>query len=121
MVRLILLLSLISNLAFADNQAILLNQGEKAPYTGDLLPIDTVKSLYNDSLEKSSLQQQLDLTNQNNTILTQEKTLLQNQNSDLVKAANSEKHISDWEKVGYFVLGVAITALAVKGAASLHP
>lgn len=120
MVRLILILTLISNLTFAQD-AIFISKDEKAPYSGDLLPEATVKTLYNDSLEKTSLQTQLDLTNKNVNLLTQEKVVLQTQNQKLVEAANSEQHMSDWAKVGYFALGVLVTGLAVKGAASLHP
>lgn len=119
MVRLILILTLISNIAFAQN-AQFLNQGDKAPFSGDLLTLDQTKSLYNDSLEKSSLQKQLDLTNQNNTLLEQEKTILLDQNNKLINAAQSEKTISTIEKGAWFLVGILVTALAVKGASSLH-
>jgi hypothetical protein len=120
MVRLILILTLISNLAFAQN-AVHMNKGDIAEFEGDLLTLETTKQLYNDSLEKTSLQKQLDLTNSSNTLLQQDKNLLQTQNQKLVEAANSESHMSDLEKAGFFLLGVLVTGLAVKGAASLHP
>lgn len=120
MVRLILILTLISNIAFAQN-AVYLNKSEPAPFSGDLLTLDQTKSLYNDSLEKSSLQKQLDLTNQNNTLLEQEKQLLLDQNAKLIKTAQDEKSLSTWEKIAYFGGGILLTALAVKGASSLHP
>lgn len=120
MIKFILILTLISNLAFAQN-AVHLNKNDPAPFEGDLLTLDTTKQLYNDSLEKTSLQKQLDLTNSNNTLLQQDKTLLLNQNSQLISAAQSEKTMSDLEKAGFFLLGVIVTGLAVKGAASLHP
>jgi hypothetical protein len=120
MIKFILILTLISNLAFAQN-AVHLNKNDPAPFEGDLLTLDTTKQLYNDSLEKTSLQKQLDLTNSNNALLQQDKTLLLDQNSKLIKAANSEATLNDLEKIGCFILGVAVTALAVKGAASLHP
>lgn len=120
MIKLILLLSLISNLAFAQN-AMHLNKNDPAPFEGNLLTLETTKQLYNDSLEKNSLQKQLDLTNSNVNLLQQDKNLLLDQNSKLLKANQDQKSLNDLEKVGCVILGIAITALAVKGAASLKP
>jgi hypothetical protein len=120
MVRLILILGLISNLAFAQN-AVHMNKGDTAEFEGDLLTLETTKQLYNDSLEKTSLQKQLDLTNQNVTLLQQDKTLLLDQNSKLIKAAQEEKTISTIEKGAWFLAGIIVTGLAIKGAASLKP
>ena|ERR1700722_2399936 len=120
MIKFILIFTLISNFAFAQD-AQLVTKGQIVPFTGDLLTLDQTKSLYNDSLEKTSLQKQLDLENQNVTLLTQEKTLLQTQNQKLVEAANSEAHMNEWTKIGYFALGIIVTGLAVKGAASIRP
>lgn len=120
MVRLILILTLISNIAFAQN-AVFINKDDKAPFSGDLLTTDQVKSLYNDSLEKSSLQKQLDLTNSNNQLLTQEKQILLDQNKSLISTATQDHTLNSWEKVGYFLGGIVITALAIKGAQQLKP
>jgi len=120
MKKIFLIISLISNLAFAQN-AVFLNKDDKAPFSGDLLTVETTKQLYNDSLEKSSLQKQLDLTNQNNNLLSQEKQLLLDQNDKLIKAGVEDHNLNNWEKVGYFSAGIILTALAVKGAMSLRP
>ena len=120
MIKFILILILISNLAFAQN-AVHLNSGDKAPFSGNLLTDSTTKQLYDDSLYKTSLQKQLDLSNSSNTLLQQDKTLLLDQNSKLISAAQSSKTTSDLEKIGCFLLGIATAAAAVKAAASLHP
>jgi hypothetical protein len=120
MKKIIVIISLISNFAYGQN-AVHLNQGDKAPFDGNLLTESTTQRLYNDSLDKSSLQKQLDLSNSSNALLQQDKTLLLDQNGKLIKAAQSEKSLSDLEKGLYFLGGILVTALAVKAAASLHP
>lgn len=118
--RISLILILISNLAFAQN-AVHLLPGDKVPFEGDLLTLDTTKQLYNDSLEKTSLQKQLDLTNSNVNLLQQDKTILLDQNDKLIKAAQNEQTISTIEKGAWFLAGILLTGLAIKGAASLRP
>jgi len=120
MIKFILIFTLTSNLAFAQN-AVHMNKGDTAQFEGDLLTLDTTKQLYNDSLEKTSLQKQLDLINQNVNLLQQDKTLLLDQNSKLIQAGQSEKTISTIEKGAWFLAGMLLTGLAIKGAASLRP
>lgn len=120
MLKLILILTLISNLSLAQD-AVYIEKNQPAPFSGDLLTESTVKQLHDDSLEKTSLQKQLDLANQNVNLLQQDKNLLLDQNSKLLKASKDEKVTSDIEKGLWFLAGIALTALAVKGAASLHP
>lgn len=119
-VFLVILINLFVLNAFAQN-AVHLNKNDAAPFEGNLLTLETTKQLYMDSLEKTSLQKQLDLTNQNNQLLQQEKTILLDQNIKLIQANASDHSLSNWEKVGYFTAGVVITGLAIKGAMSLRP
>lgn len=114
----IILITLLSLNSFAQN-AVHLNKGDSAPFEGNLLTIETTKQLYDDSLEKSSLQKQLDLTNSNNNLLSQEKQILLDQNQKLVQTDMAERSLTNWERVGYFAGGILLTALAVKGAMSL--
>ncbi len=111
MIKLVIILSLISNICFAQN-AVYLEKGQPAPFTGDLLTIETTKQLYNDSLEKSSLQKQLDLTTQNNNILME-------QNTKLIKAGVEDHNLNNYEKAGYFLAGILVTGLAIKGVQAL--
>ena len=45
--------------------------------------------------------------------------MLLNQNIELTKTLNDTRETSDWVKVGYFVLGIAVTGAAVYGASKL--
>lgn len=104
MIKLILIFSLISNICFAQN-AVHLSKGEESPFEGDLLTLETTKQLYDDSLEKSSLQKQLDLTNSNNTILMQEKQILLDQNKSLIENSVKDHNLNTIEKIVWIVVG----------------
>lgn len=97
-----------------------MNKGDIAQFEGNLLTLDITKQLYNDSLEKSSLQKQLDLTNSNNQLLNQEKQILLDQNKSLIEAATKDHNLNNWEKAGYFFGGIILTGLAIKGAQQLR-
>jgi hypothetical protein len=116
----ILLIICLPTNCFAQ-EAQYITKGTPAPFSGDLLTLEQTKALNDDSLDKSSLQKQLDLETQNNTLLTQEKTILITQNQKLVEAANSEARMSTLEKGLWFLGGIVLTGLAVKAAASLKP
>jgi len=120
MLKIIVIISLLSNLALAQD-AIYLSKGTPSPYSGDLLPTDKLKALYDDSLDKSSLQKQLDLANQNVGLLQQDKTLLLDQNAKLLAQSKDAKTTSDIEKGLWFLGGILLTGLAVKAAASIRP
>lgn len=119
MIKIILILTLISNLAFAQN-AVHLNKNDPAPFEGDLLTLETTKQLYNDSLEKTSLQKQLDLTNSNNQLLNQEKQILLDQNKSLIENSVKDHNLNNWERAAYFFGGILVTGLAIKGAQQLR-
>lgn len=116
----LLLSVLLQENAFA-NDPVYLNVQDKAPFSGYLLPEDTVKELRNNTLERDSLQIQLDLTNKNNQLLTQEKQLLLDQNLKLIEAGTTDHNLNNWEKTGFFLAGILVTGLAIKGAANLRP
>ncbi len=69
--------------------------------------------------EKESFQKSIELYRQNETLYTEQKNILLNSNIELSKALNESRSTSNWERLGYVLLGIGITAVAVKGAASL--
>lgn len=121
MVRLILILTLISNIAFADDSTIHLNTNDKAPNSGYLIPDDKAKDLYDAVLERDSYKTQLDLTITNNNLYKQENGILLNQNATLIQAQSKAETLNDLEKIGCFFLGVIVTGLSIKAAGSLRP
>lgn len=107
-----LIVNLITTSSFAQD-ATYLNTGDKATFSGYLVPESTVKQLRNDSLERDLYKTESDL--KGNQI-----TLLSNQNDNLAKTLQSTTSLSTWEKIGYFLGGVLVTGLAIKGAHELY-
>lgn len=68
----------------------------------------------NESLNKS-----IKLYRSNEDILLEQKDTVLKQNIELSKTLNETRTVSGLEKVGYFILGVAVTGAAVWGASKL--
>lgn len=116
----VLIILLLSNFAFADD-AYFINKNDAAKFSGYLIPEDKTKDLYNAVLERDSYKEQLDLTNKNIDLYKQENGILLNQNSNLIKSATEDHILNDWQKAGFFVLGIIVTGLSIKAAANLRP
>lgn len=109
-----IILSLTSNICFAD-EAVVLLKGATSPYDGILLPadkaqevrrnkleLDIVKDI-NASLERSVLGLELKSEKKDQQI-----NLLMEQNDKLATSAYKAQNMKDIEKVGYFVLGLLV-------------
>lgn len=117
---------LLNSLCFAQD-SVLLHQNDKAPYDGILLTQDKAQDvknkllegdsykLLNDSLNKSLNLQADIITKDDNKI-----NLCMDQNDKLAKSLQSSTTMSDWEKVGYFLVGVFATAAAIYGAHQIY-
>jgi len=111
--------------ALADT-AVNLSKDQPAPYDGVLLDKEKADKIRDelidkDALEKTneSLNKSINLYRSNEDILNNQKGMLINQNIELTKALNDTRETSGWTKVGYFLLGVAVTGVAVYGATRL--
>jgi len=122
----ILLVTLLVNLAYGADNAISLNVGQPAPYSGILLTpaaaadqrtVGQQRDSY--KLLNGSLQTSLDAANKEASDAKKEVKLLQTDNQNLASNLRSTQRLSDWEKVGYFVLGIVVTSLAIDGASKL--
>lgn len=108
------------------NQAVELDKGQPAPYPGTLLDKEKSKEIRDELIEKDglvktneSLNKSINLYKSNEEILGKQKDLLLNQNIELTKVLNDTRSMNGWERVGFFILGVAITSAAVYGASKL--
>lgn len=125
MVRLIIILSLISNVAWAED-SVFLNKGQAAPYEGFLLDKEKVLDYRNTTFERDSLKLQnaslnTSLSLQNDIIARkdQQLKLYSDQNDKLATTAYNAENMSTWQKIGYIALGVVITGLAIEGVKAL--
>lgn len=117
--KIILALLIFSQTSLAQ-EAVFLNKGDKAEFSGYLLTEDKVKSLRNDSLEKDADKQVIDSLNKSLTLQQNNVDILLKQNSNLVQTVNSEESLNNWEKVLYFGGGIVLSGLAIYGAHSLY-
>jgi hypothetical protein len=118
---LILISSIFIHPAFAD-QAIDLKQGQIAPYDGILLDKEKANKVKNELIEKDGLKQdntslnkQLIYYKSNEDMLNQKSDMLLKQNLEMTKSLNEARSTSNWEKIGFFVLGVVVTGAAAYG------
>jgi hypothetical protein len=124
--RLFLALMFIGNICYAQD-SVHLNQNDKAPFPGYLLPAAKVEQFQTDEIQLNyykstddSLQKSLTLEQQNSALKDQKVNLLLDQNDKLSKAAYTERELTTWEKIGYVAAGIVITGVAVWGAHSLY-
>lgn len=99
-------LLIINSTCFAQ-ESIYINKDDKAPFSGYLLPEETVKTLRNNTLERDLYKTEADLRER-------QVKLLSDQNDRLATTLQSTSSLSTWEKIGFFSLGVLITGGAVK-------
>lgn len=126
--KLIALLLILSTPAYAGN-ATRVHTGDvvtKEYNEGTLLDkeqADRIKDqlIERDAFEKenASYKKSVELYKSNEVILSNQKDLLLNQNIKLTETLNDQRDMSEWTKIGYFVLGVAVTGLAVHAAGKL--
>lgn len=120
-----LVFSLTIQCAIAGN-AVELDKGQPAPFPGTLLDKESSNKVKNELIEKDALQKtneslnrSIKLYRDNEDILADQKDMLIKQNIELTKTVNDTRETSGWVKVGYFVLGIAVTSAAVYGASKL--
>ncbi len=112
----LIIISLIfSNSCFAD-KAIEMKENDKAPFAGVLMDPEMANSVKSGLLERDlykeiteSQAHSIDLLKQNNTYEEEKVQKLLTQNDLLSERLQSAQSMSTFEKVGLFVLGVAVT------------
>ncbi len=127
--KLISLLLIISTPAYAGN-AIKVHTGDvvtKEFNEGTLLDKEQAERIKDQLIERDAFEKEnasykksVDLYKNNEVILSNQKDLLLNQNIKLTETLNDQRDMSEWTKIGYFVLGIGIAGLAVYGAGQLR-
>lgn len=105
---------------------VLLNKDDKSPYQGLLFSISEAQDLRKELIDKDylklqndSLNRSLELYKSNENLYTQQKQLLLDQNDKLAKSLYQERQVTNWERLGFVLLGIGITGLAVYGAGQI--
>lgn len=110
--------SMIVNNSYADD-AIVLNKGQAAPFTGLLLTEEKANSVYNDlnkyKLLNESLERTVSLYEKNEEIQDKKVNTLLEQNDKLATDLMKARSTSNWEKVLWFGLGFLSVGLGIYG------
>jgi len=109
---------IVNNVALADD-AVVLNKGQQAPYTGILLTEEKANSVYNDlnkyKLINESLERTVSLYEQNEKLQDKRINILLEQNDKLAINLQQARTVSNWEKVLWFGLGFLSVGLGIYG------
>ena len=118
---LVLLTSLTSVNSFAAD-AVLLMEGDRAPFTGLLMTQDKANEVKVQLLERDtykllniSYESSLSLMNSNIKLKDEQLDLAINQNTKLSQQLREQKDFNSWERFAWFALGVLGTSIAVYG------
>ena len=118
LVKLLVFSMIVSNGAFADD-ALVLNKGQPAPFTGLLLTEDKANEVYNDikkyKLLNESLEKSVILYKQNEELYDKKVNILLEQNDKLSENLLQARTTSNWEKVLWFGLGFLSVGLGIYG------
>ena len=127
MIKYLIIFSFLSTNTLRADESVFLDKDQKAPFSGYLLPESKLRELRNNTLERdtlkelnSSLKTSLDLQTTNSNLKDQKVNLLLEQNDKLAKTAYDNRQLNTWEKLGYFVAGILVTGLAIKGVNELY-
>jgi len=118
LVTLLVFSMIVSKSAFADD-ALVLNKGQPAPFTGLLLTEDKANEVYNDikkyKLLNESLEKSVILYKQNEELYDKKVNILLQQNDKLSENLLQARTTSNWEKVLWFGLGFLSVGLGIYG------
>lgn len=119
LLMILLVSSMIVNSTANADEAIVLNKGQAAPYTGILLTEEKANSVYNDlnkyKLLNESLERTVVLYEQNEKLQDKRINILLEQNDKLAVNLQQARTTSNWEKVLWFGLGFLSVGLGIYG------
>lgn len=120
MIKYILAIILISNTVFAQ-EAVFLAKDQKSPYDGILMPQSLaaefrIAVLERDTFKAENTSLKLSLTLQEEIIAkkTEQIGIVLEQNDKLAKTAYSERNLNNWERAGWFLVGLLAAYGSVK-------
>lgn len=128
-IKAILLISLISLITFSSfaDDVVIIQAGEKAPYTGYLFPKETaqltrVKLIEGEEAAKlnESYVRSIEIYRKNEDVQNQKVNILLERNDNLAKSLTDAREMTTFEKVAWFAGGIILSGAAVYGASQLR-
>lgn len=119
LLMILLVFSMIVNDTASAEDAVVLNKGQQAPFTGLLLTEDKANEVYSDikkyKLLNESLEKSVILYKQNEELYDKKVNILLQQNDKLAENLLQARTTSNWEKVLWFGLGFLSVGLGIYG------
>lgn len=119
LLMILLVFSMIVNDTASAEDAVVLNKGQQAPFTGLLLTEDKANEVYSDikkyKLLNESLEKSVILYKQNEELYDKKVNILLQQNDKLSENLLQARTTSNWEKVLWFGLGFLSVGLGIYG------
>lgn len=97
----------------ADTSAVSITKGQPAPFDGVVMTTDKATSVKNELIDKDACLKSVDVYKSNQSLLSQQVTILLNQNNLLIQEKASDVKKDEFNKYLLFFSGVAVTSAAV--------
>jgi hypothetical protein len=116
MKKLISILCILTSLsAFAEDN-VALKKGDVAAFDGILMPLDRAQRVNLMQIDLSTCTKVSGLKDDENKILNDRINNLNAENTNLSQRLVSSKEAGMWDKVGFFIIGAALTTVVAYGA-----
>jgi hypothetical protein len=117
MKKLLILLLIFSNLAFAEESVVVIKAGQPSPMDGYVINQERAEHYRNTSLDLGLCTKTKDLITQENSLINEQLTRSNGRIKEQNEYIQDTKDGAIWTKVGFFVLGAAAASLVAFGAA----
>lgn len=120
--KLLIILTILSNLCIADELVVPITKGDPAPYSGVLFPVSKAREMEKTSIERNNLklinesyQRSHEIDAKTEELLNKKIDIVTQQNNVLNDQVYKYRESSNWNNLLWFSLGIFATGAAIWG------